>query len=216
MKKVMWAVVAVLGVFVIYNVFFASRRTVCKFGTGRDHLTVSKVNYGMFTEYIPQTGTVSQDTVTNTAVVNVPIDELYFSRIVPGLTATTTFNNVDYTLEISTVSPAVTDGRFSVDMVFKDETPADLVDGKQLRLRIQLGGSKEALLLPVGGFYKDSGGNYVYVVEGEHRAVKRPVKLGRKNTEHFEVLDGLKAGDSVITSTYEYFKDRESVDLKDI
>lgn len=214
MKKVIWGVMAMLAVVVIYNVLFNSRRKACKFGLG--HHTVSSVNYGLFTEYIPQTGIVSQDTVTNTTIVKAAIDELYFSRMVAGLTATTTLNNTDYTLEITNVYSTVTQGRFSVDMVFKDETPPSLAGGKQLRLRIALGGAAEALLVPVGGFYKDTGGEWMYVVEGEHRAVKRRVKLGRKNTEHFEVLDGLKAGDSVITSSYENLGNQESVDLKDI
>ena len=101
-------------------------------------------------------------------------------------------------------------------MIFKGETTPELVEGKQLRLKIALGGTAEALLVPVGGFYKDTGGEWMYVVEGEDRAVKRRVKLGRKNTENFEVLDGLKAGDQVITSSYENFGDQESFDVSDM
>jgi HlyD family secretion protein len=79
-----------------------------------------------------------------------------------------------------------------------------------LRLRIQLSQSSEELLLPVGGFYKDTGGNWVFVLEdGGNRAVKRDVKLGRKNPEHFEVLEGLQPGDQVITSSYENFGNNE-------
>ncbi|AYB34474.1 efflux RND transporter periplasmic adaptor subunit [Chryseolinea soli] len=215
MKKIMWVAISMLTVFVIYNWFFASRRRVHVCGVDPGRMTVSSVNYGLFTEFIPQTGTVSKDTVANTTIVKVPIDELYFSRIAVGLTATTTVNNTDYTLEITHVYTTVTNGRFSVDMIFKDETP-DLADGKTLRLRIVLSDPVEALLVPVGGFYKDTGGEWVYVVQREHRAVKRRVKLGRKNTENFEVLDGLKAGDSVITSSYENFNDQESFDLSDM
>jgi HlyD family secretion protein len=77
-------------------------------------------------------------------------------------------------------------------------------------LRIELGQSSEELLLPVGGFYKDTGGNWVYVLEADgNRAVRRNVKLGRKNTEHFEILEGLQPGDRVITSSYENFGNNE-------
>jgi HlyD family secretion protein len=69
--------------------------------------------------------------------------------------------------------------------------------------------SSEELLLPVGGFYKDTGGNWVYVLEEGNRAVKRDIKLGRKNPEHFEVLEGLKPGEQVITSSYENFGNNE-------
>jgi HlyD family secretion protein len=140
--------------------------------------------------------------------VRVPIDELYLPRITTGLHATTSFNNKDYTLEIMYIYPTIQNGRFDVDMNFVGDTPPGIRRGQSLRLRIELGQSSEELLLPVGGFYKDTGGNWVYVLEGD-RAVKRNIKLGRKNTEHFEVLEGLKPGDKVITSSYENYGDIE-------
>jgi len=141
--------------------------------------------------------------------VRVPIDELYLPRITTGLHATTTFNNKDYELEIMYIYPTIQNGRFDVDMNFVGDTPPGIRRGQSLRLRIELGQSSEELLLPVGGFYKDTGGNWVYVLDQENRAVKRNIKLGRKNTEHFEVMEGLKPGDKVITSSYENFGDIE-------
>jgi HlyD family secretion protein len=142
--------------------------------------------------------------------VRVPIDELYLPRITTGLHATTTFNNKDYKLEIMYIYPTIVNGRFDVDMNFVGETPAGIRRGQSLRLRIELGQSSEELLLPVGGFYKDTGGNWVYVLEGENRAVKREIKLGRKSgSEYFEVLEGLQPGDKVITSSYENFGNNE-------
>lgn len=140
--------------------------------------------------------------------VRVPIDELYLPRISTGLRAETSFNNKDYILEITYVYPGVTNGRFEVDMNFVGDAPTGIRRGQSLRLRIQLSQSSEELLLPVGGFYKDTGGNWVYMLEGD-KAVKRDIKLGRKNTENFEVLEGLKPGDQVITSSYENFGDNE-------
>jgi HlyD family secretion protein len=142
--------------------------------------------------------------------VKVPIDELYLPRITTGLHATTTFNNKDYELEIMYIYPGVVNGRFEVDMDFIGETPPGLRRGLSLRLRIELGQSSEELLLPVGGFYKDTGGNWVFVVEDDTRAVKRDIKLGRKmGSEYFEVLEGLEPGDRVITSSYENFGNNE-------
>lgn len=142
--------------------------------------------------------------------VKVPIDELYLPRITTGLKATTTFNNKDYNLEIMYIYPGVTNGRFEVDMNFVGETPSGIRRGQSLRLRIELGQSSEELLLPVGGFYKDTGGNWVYVLEDGNRAVKRDIKLGRKSgAENFEVLEGLQPGDKVITSSYENFGTNE-------
>lgn len=148
--------------------------------------------------------------------VRVPIDELYFPRIVPGLRATTTLNNKDYVLKIIYKYPNVTNGRFDVDMNFEGEVPQGIVRGQSLRLRIELSQSSEELLLPVGGFYKDTGGNWVFVLEqGGARAVRRDVKLGRKNPENFEVLEGLQPGDQVITSSYENFGNNEVLILNE-
>ena len=143
--------------------------------------------------------------------VKVPIDELYLPRITQGLRATTTFNNKDYELEIKYVYPGVTNGRFDVDMEFVGDVPPGIRRGLSLRLRIELGQPSEELLLPVGGFYKDTGGNWVFIVEdGGTRAVKRDIKLGRKmGSEYFEVLEGLEPGDKVITSSYENFGTNE-------
>jgi HlyD family secretion protein len=142
--------------------------------------------------------------------VKVPIDELYLPRITTGLHATTTFNNKDYELEIKYIYPGVTNGRFEVDMDFVGDVPPGIRRGQSLRLRIELGQSSEELLLPVGGFYKDTGGNWVYVLEDDGRAVKRDIKLGRKSgAENFEVLEGLQPGDKVITSSYENFGTNE-------
>lgn len=142
--------------------------------------------------------------------VRVPIDELYLPRISQGLKATTDFNNKTYNLIIAYIYPNIVGGRFEVDMNFDGETPQGIRRGQSLRMRIELGQSSQGILLPVGGFYKDTGGNWVFVVEADGKsAVKRDIKLGRKNPENFEVLEGLKPGDRVITSSYENFGNNE-------
>lgn len=142
--------------------------------------------------------------------VRVPIDELYLPKISVGLPATTDFAGKTYSLEITYIYPNITNGRFEVDMNFVGETPQGIRRGQSMRMRIELGQPSEELLLPIGGFYKDTGGNWVFILENDGRAVKREVKLGRKmGSEYFEVLEGLKPGDKVITSSYENFGNNE-------
>jgi len=141
--------------------------------------------------------------------VRVPIDELYKPRIEPGLHATTEYAGKSYGLKITYKYPDVVAGRFEVDMEFEGEAPPGISRGQSLRLRIELGMSSEELLLPVGGFYKDTGGNWVFVLDNNNQAVKRDIKLGRKSPDYFEVLEGLQPGDKVITSSYENFGNNE-------
>ncbi len=146
--------------------------------------------------------------------VRVPIDELYLPKISVGLPSTTDFAGKTYRLVITYIYPTIQNGRFEVDMNFDGETPQGIRRGQSLRMRIELGQASEELLLPVGGFYKDTGGNWVFVLDGDDKAVKRDIKLGRKNSENFEVLEGLQPGDRVITSSYENFGNNEVLILK--
>ncbi len=154
---------------------------------------------------------LGQVDVVGSYKVRVPIDELYLPKISVGLPASTDFAGKTYNLEIKYIYPNITNGRFEVDMDFVGETPQGIRRGQSLRLRIELGQPSQELLLPMGGFYKDTGGNWVFLVEeGTSRAVKREVKLGRKmGSEYFEVLEGLKPGDHVVTSSYENFGNNE-------
>ncbi|HEV8511891.1 MAG TPA: HlyD family efflux transporter periplasmic adaptor subunit [Cyclobacteriaceae bacterium] len=154
---------------------------------------------------------LGQVDVVGSYKVRVPIDELYLPKISVGLPASTDFAGKTYNLEIKYIYPNIVNGRFEVDMDFVGETPQGIRRGQSLRLRIELGQPSQELLLPMGGFYKDTGGNWVFLVEeGSNRAVKREVKLGRKmGSEYFEVLEGLKPGDHVVTSSYENFGNNE-------
>lgn len=153
---------------------------------------------------------IGQVDVMNEYKVNVPIDELYLPRISVGLHATTELAGKAYGLVITKTYPDVIAGRFQVDMEFEEgAVPEGLRRGMSLRLRIELGLSSEELLLPVGGFYKDTGGNWVFVLDNNNQAVKRDIKLGRKSPDYFEVLEGLQPGDRVITSSYENFGNNE-------
>ncbi|PSL35746.1 efflux RND transporter periplasmic adaptor subunit [Chitinophaga ginsengisoli] len=138
------------------------------------------------------------------------VDEHYVARVFPGLKATFEFNNKSYPLSIIKVYPEIKNARFNVDMRFEKETPEGIRRGQSSPIRLELGKSSSAILLPVGGFFSDTGGNWVYVVDkGGKRAVKRNISLGQKNPQYFEVLEGLQEGEQVITSSYENFGDKE-------
>ena len=145
--------------------------------------------------------------------VRVPIDELYLPRISQGLRGKFTLSGQDYELEISKIYPTITNGRFEVDMVFTGESPSGIRRGQSVRIRLELGQSEQSLLLPTGGFFKDTGGNWVFVLNATGNAEKRTIRLGRKNPEFYEVLEGLVEGEKVIVSGYENFGTNEVLQL---
>ncbi len=141
--------------------------------------------------------------------MRVDIDEHYISRIFAGLGGSFEFNGKDYGLEITKIYPEVRSGRFQVDMVFS-KVPEGIKRGQSSPIRLEFGKATKAVLIPVGGFFSDTGGNWVYVVDKSgKKASKRKITLGRKNPEFFEVLEGLQVGEQVITSSYENFGENE-------
>ncbi len=142
--------------------------------------------------------------------MRVAIDEHYISRIFAGLTGSFEFNGKDYALEITRIYPEVKSGRFEVDMRFQKAAPEGIKRGQSSPIRLELGKAAKAMLLPVGGFFSDTGGNWVYVLDNSGKqASKRNITLGRKNPEFYEVLEGLQVGEKVITSSYANFGEKE-------
>ncbi|MCU0369959.1 MAG: HlyD family efflux transporter periplasmic adaptor subunit [Bacteroidales bacterium] len=143
------------------------------------------------------------------------IDERYVSRVVPGQEAELDFGGKTYQLYVHKIYTGVTGGAFQVDMLFKDEVPENIKRGQTIQMRLQFSTPAEALILKRGGFFQQTGGNWVYVVDpsGDY-AVKRNIRLGRQNTRFYEVLDGLESGEEVIISSYENFGNKDKVVLK--
>ena len=147
--------------------------------------------------------------------VRASIDEHYIARVMPGQMGEFTFNGKDYRLIIKTVFPQVTNGRFEVDMHFVGVVPNGIRRGQTLQIKLELGEPDKAITIDRGGFYQTTGGQWIFVVDksGDY-ATKRNIKLGRQNTNSFEVLEGLKPGEKVITSSYDTFGDVDKLVLK--
>ncbi len=158
---------------------------------------------------------LGQIDVLDSFKVRVDVDEFYIARIEIGKAGSFDFAGKTYNVEIRKIYPEVQNGRFAVDMYFSEEVPQGIRRGQTLHIRLALGDLSEATLLARGGFYQKTGGQWVYVLDkSEDFAIKRDIKIGRQNPQHFEVLDGLESGEKVITSSYETFGDNEKLVLK--
>jgi len=147
--------------------------------------------------------------------VRVDIDEHYISRIYAGQIGTFTLNGNSYQLIIKKVFTQVTNGRFQVDMKFEGEFPEGIRRGQNLQIKVALSSEKQALLIPKGGFFQKTGGNWIFIVsEDGNTAYKVDIRLGSQNTTYYEVVEGLNPGDNVITSSYDSFGDIDELVLK--
>jgi len=158
---------------------------------------------------------IGQLHILNNFKVQAHIDEHYIDRVRRNLSATFTRNNQDFSLLTKKVYPEVRDGRFKVDFVFDGTSPENLRTGQTYHIKLELGQPVEALLLPRGGFFQSTGGQWVFVLDQSGSfASKRHIKIGRQNSQYFEVLEGLEAGEQVITSNYESFGDNDRIEFK--
>lgn len=142
--------------------------------------------------------------------IEAQIDEHYIDRVKSGLDATFERQGTSYNTTVRKVYPEVRNGQFKADFVFSGSRPDNIRTGQTYYLNLQLGQPVQAIIIPRGAFYQSTGGNWIYVVkEGENRAVRREVKIGRQNPQYYEVLEGLEPGEKVIISSYDNFGDNE-------
>ena len=147
--------------------------------------------------------------------VEAKIDEHYIDRVHSGLTATFEQNGKRYELTVRKVYPEVKDGRFKIDFVFRGKRPNNIRTGQTYYIDLQLGESKQAVLIPKGTFYSDTGGNWIFVLDKNgQKAYRRNIRIGRQNPAYYEVIEGLEPGERVIVSGYEGYKDNEILILK--
>lgn len=142
------------------------------------------------------------------------IDEFYLPRVDIGQSASVEIGGRTYGLSIAKIYPQVRDGQFEIDLVFSAAMPADIRRGQTLQTRLSLGDPSEAVLIPNGAFYQDTGGNWLFVVTPDGaQAVKRTVRLGRRNARFIEVLEGLEPGERVVTSPYSGFTEMDRLEF---
>ena len=147
--------------------------------------------------------------------VEAKIDEHYIDRVHSGLTATFEQNGKRYELTVRKVYPEVKDGRFKIDFVFRGKRPNNIRTGQTYYVDLQLGESKQAVLIPKGTFYSVTGGNWIFVLDKNgQKAYRRNIRIGRQNPAYYEVIEGLEPGERVIVSGYEGYKDNEILILK--
>jgi len=146
--------------------------------------------------------------------VRVNIDEHYISRVYNGLMGDFSFADKTYKLKIKKVFTQVTNGQFQVDMEFTGAVPTGIRRGQTLQIRLALSDETQAILVPKGGFYQTTGGNWIFKLSADGKtAYKVDIQLNRQNPDYYEVTNGLQPGDKVVTSSYDTYGDMQELVL---
>jgi len=163
---------------------------------------------------IPRGGRIGQIHILTAFKVVAQIDEHYIDKVRVGLTAVLERQGQEFRLKIRKVLPEVREGRFSVEMVFEGEKPHNMRTGQTYYTRLQLGNPIQAVLLPRGSFFQETGGQWIFVVSSDGKyAEKRFIKIGRQNPKYYEVLEGLNPGERVVVSGYDGFGENERLEF---
>ena len=142
--------------------------------------------------------------------VQAQVDEHYIDRVTTGLTASFERQDNKFKMMLRKVYPEVRNGQFKADFRFVGDVPENIRRGQTYYLNLQLGQPTEAAIIPRGSFFQKTGGRWIYVVdESGEKAYKREIRIGRQNPQYYEVLEGLKPGEKVITSSYDKYGDNE-------
>ena len=142
--------------------------------------------------------------------LSVDIDQYYISRVDVGARGRFELDGRSYDAVIDKIFPEVdvATNTFKVDMAFVGEIPPDLRRGQRLTVEMSFGAPSESLMVARGGFQQQTSGRWVYLISEDRESARRvPIRLGRQNPRFVEVLEGLRPGDWIITSSYEPFNE---------
>jgi HlyD family secretion protein len=140
------------------------------------------------------------------------VDEFYLEKVREGLKGQVEFQGQNLEVLVTKVIPEVKSGHFTVELAFVSKEKITLQDGLSFGVKLVLSEKNKTLVLQKGSFNQETAGKWIFVVNGK-KAVKRNIKLGRENPSYYEVLEGLKEGESVIISSYSDYKDIEELSL---
>ena len=143
------------------------------------------------------------------------VDEYYLGRVLDGQIADIGIGDKAWVLKVIRVYPKVTNGTFTIDLAFKDATPAGLLPGQTLQGKLALGADRAAIILPAGAFLERTGGDWIFVLAKDGKsALRRTIKIGRRNAEQVEILSGLAVGEQAIISDYSGLERIDRIELK--
>jgi len=155
---------------------------------------------------------IGQIDVLDDYKISVSVDQYYISRVEVGTPGRFDLDGKTYDVVVDKIFPEVVNDAFTVDVAFAGEVPENLRRGQRITVEMNFGAPSESLMVARGGFQQQTAGRWVYLVSEDRESARRvPVRLGRQNPRFVEVLEGLRPGDRIITSSYEAFNEADEL-----
>jgi len=146
--------------------------------------------------------------------VRANIDQYYIAKVAVGQRGKFEFSGRAYEVEVTKIYPEVTQDVFQADLAFVGSLPEGIKRGQTLQIDLSLSETKTTNVVAKGSFYRHTNGRWAYRLAEDGASARRTnIVLGRQNPQSVEVLEGLKAGDWVITSNYENFGDVDELNF---
>lgn len=165
---------------------------------------------------VPAGTLVGQINDLNDYKVIASIDEHYVDRVMSGQPAMLDRQDDKFALRVRKVYPEIREGRFRTELVFEGGHPESIRTGQTFYIDLQLGEPSKAIMVPKGAFFQSTAGQWIFVLSADGtKAYKRKIRIGRQNPQMYEVLEGIEAGERVVTSGYETFGNKEELNITD-
>lgn len=157
--------------------------------------------------------------VVNQERVRVAVDmpERYIGEIYKGQPATLRVDALpgkEFNARLQIISPVVDSNSRAVAVEFwADNAKGLLKSGMFAKVDVTLSEKKNAVSIAKKSLYRQNGESYVFVPSQDGRtAQKKVVSVGFENTDHLEIADGLKEGDTILEFAYG-LQDGSKIDL---
>ncbi len=147
---------------------------------------------------------------------NVP--ERYGAQLKPGLPVSFSIDGTNKTFTATVIASEISIDEntrsLAVRALIKQQDPA-LIPGAFAKVKIVLGKNNEALMVPNSVIIPSGRKKQLYVYEGG-KAMMKEVTTGVRDSTNIQVLTGIKAGDTVITSAVLFLRPGLAVELAKI
>ncbi|MFT3907446.1 MAG: efflux RND transporter periplasmic adaptor subunit [Steroidobacteraceae bacterium] len=144
--------------------------------------------------------------------VQMRVPESLARDLAPGMSAVLQGNGEEWQGTIYRVSPEVVNGEVTAQIHFSGAVPEGLRQNQRVSVRIIIDRQENVLLVDRGSLVRQQRQDSVYVVEGRI-AKKRQVRFGLSSVRKIQVIEGLQAGEQIVTAGDEVFRGQAQVKI---